>query len=62
MTYDDLVQNVRESFDKACDSIEKHYKACETCKKEHICDESRKMYTIHGDIELLYYKYVETDV
>jgi hypothetical protein len=62
MTYDDLVQNVRESFDKACDSIEKHEESCDECKKTYMCAESAKMYEIHGDIELLYYKYVETSV
>jgi len=62
MTYDEIVRNVAESFDKACESIKNHYKVCDTCKKHTICDESRKMYVIHGDIELLYYKYVETSV
>jgi hypothetical protein len=57
MAYDDMKRFVVESFDKACEIIKSHEESCEECKKTYQCAESAKMYVIHGEIELMYYKF-----
>lgn len=61
MTYDEMNRLVGEFFGKACDIIEKHDESCDECTLHGMCDESRRMYAIHEDIELIYYRYVEIE-